>query len=531
MPVPLGFTAIKEARQVHAKVNLLGVVVDLKPPKATRGTDYSLEFTIQDEFNSATADASSIVCRVFRPRHRLPPIASVGDVVLLRNFKLVEWSLRVGCVSDSKSFAGVIVFRSHTIPVPQLSSAYQVGSQHLQCEASRGTNNPTIGEQMAVINLKAAAAGSVAPGRPQSTIAPTAPIAHTARAPPKLSLIKDLELSKFYDVRAQVVNAYYDSSIVDLKVTDYTENEQLFYYADPSSEDASMVHFTSWKGPYGKFTLGVTLYENNAAWARENVTIGDYVFLRNMRTKLSRANKLEGALHQDRQRVNQVDIRRLSNPSDIAEIDARRQAYEQKRSSKSALAVLKDTRVEPATVGRKAAKKKKKKEQKEAEMKEIAEMEERNTAERNGLNQNGKETVEVGQRKLMRLVRAAFPEMKLSTISEILYNPALNASTAKYNDFVLPFVNARHRSRVRVVDVYPPELVLFSHSTSDRTWYHKPSRNDPRTGQPKVRWEWGFVLLVEDALLPPNTVSEKLRVVVGNSEAQGLLGLKQNASE
>lgn len=131
----------------------------------------------------------------------------------------------------------------------------------------------------------------------------------------------------------------------------------------------------------------------------------------------------------------------------------------------------------------------------------------------------------------MRLVRAAFPEMKLSTISEILYNPALKARTSNYNDFVLPFVNSRHRSRVRVVDVYPPELTLFSHSTSDRNWYRRPSKYDPANIQPKVRWEWGFVLLLEDAVLPPNTVSEKLRVVVGNCEAQGLLGLKKNAAE
>jgi protection-of-telomeres protein 1 len=48
-------------------------------------------------------------------------------------------------------------------------------------------------------------------------------------------------------------------------------------------------------------------------------------------------------------------------------------------------------------------------------------------------------------------------------------------------------------------------------------------------GQPKSRWEWAFVLLLEDAKVPPNTVSEKLRVVVNNESAQHLLSM--NAQE
>lgn len=402
MPLPVGFTAIKDATKVNAKVSLLGVIVDVQPPRETRGTDYSLSFTIQDEFNGPDVDCSSIVCRMFRPRDRLPNISSVGDIVILRNFKLDEWNMRIACVSDSRSYTGVIIFRSNTIPVLALSSAYQVGSQRLQCEATRGTDDPTTGEQMAVINLKAAASNPATAGRwstastiptaPTASTIPTALTPFTPRTPQKLSLIKDLEFNKFYDIRAQVVNTYYDNlgNIVDLKITDYTENEHVFYYADPNSEDAYMVQHTNWNGPYGKFTLAVTLFENNAAWARENVSVGDYVYLKNMRTKISRADKLEGALHQDRVRVNQVDIRKLSNPSDIAEIDARRRAYEEKRGSKSALDVLKDTRTEPSATGKKAEKKRKKKEQKDAELKEIAENEEKNEAERNGVNQNGK---------------------------------------------------------------------------------------------------------------------------------------------
>lgn len=99
----------------------------------------------------------------------------------------------------------------------------------------------------------------------------------------------------------------------------------------------------------------------------------------------------------------------------------------------------------------------------------------------------------------------------------------------KMNRYTLPFVNCRYRCRVRVVDVFPPKLELFAHSLSDPNWAKnskKPKTDDAST---KERWEWGFVLLLEDAEVPRDAHSEKLRVVVNNSAAQYLL--KLNARE
>jgi protection-of-telomeres protein 1 len=111
-------------------------------------------------------------------------------------------------------------------------------------------------------------------------------------------------------------------------------------------------------------------------------------------------------------------------------------------------------------------------------------------------------------------VRASFPDMQRSTLSEIINNPHLQAKTStKYNSFTLPFVNCRHRSRVRVVDFYPPELEYFSHSADDSSWTPRPKHR---------RWEWGFVLLLEDANVPRDTVPEQLRLIVNNDAAQYL---------
>lgn len=93
----------------------------------------------------------------------------------------------------------------------------------------------------------------------------------------------------------------------------------------------------------------------------------------------------------------------------------------------------------------------------------------------------------------------------------------------------MPFLNCRHRTRVRVVDFFPPILELFAHRTTDPSWDKRKKHPDNGQRQGKDRWEWGFVLLLEDAKIPANTVSEKLRVVVNNEAGQHLLDM--NARE
>jgi protection-of-telomeres protein 1 len=385
---PTGFTAIRDAKDDGNIVSLLGVIVGLKELRKTKGTDWCLEFTIQDDFAAGVeAGSSSINCRLFRSSpERFPKITGIGDVAIVRNFKLNAWGLRVDAVWTARS--GVLVFPAAKIPVPQLSQAYQVGTQNLAYATTFGAKDPTTQEQMAVIHMKHAASGSM---QQVKQYAATQPV--QATAPDKLSLIKDLEPSKFYDIRAQVVNIYYNNfGTVDLKVTDYTSNKNLFLYVDPDDEDY-MFQDQSWKGPYGQVTISVLLYGNNAAWARENLAFGDYVYIKNMRTKLSPANKLEGMLHEDRQRPNQIDIRKLLKPSDIREINQRREEHEKKRPKKSAFEELQNVPKKTsakASVAKKAEKKAKQRLQKEQEQKEIAEKAEEWESKRSGLNLNSR---------------------------------------------------------------------------------------------------------------------------------------------
>jgi hypothetical protein len=61
---------------------------------------------------------------------------------------------------------------------------------------------------------------------------------------------------------------------------------------------------------------------------------------------------------------------------------------------------------------------------------------------------------------------------------------------------------------------------------NDPAWNkHAKKQNLAHDSAKKERWEWGFVLLVEDANIPRDTVSEKLRLIVNNDAAQHLLDM------
>jgi protection-of-telomeres protein 1 len=374
MPLP-GFTAIQDATASATPASFLGVIVSIKEQKKTRGTDWVLEFTIQDDFTSGSiGSSSSINCRLFRRTpNEFPKISGIGDVALVRAVKLEAFNGRVACVVSTAQRSGVLVFHAKHIPVPELSQAYQLGNQEIPYSYIAGTKHPTTQEQMAVIHVKHATA-------PSSIVASN-----------KLCLIKDFKFDRFYDVRAQVVNVYYNNfGSVDLKVTDYTSHPDLFLYVEPDDEDGRYQD-RSWKGPYGQLTLDVKLYGNNSVWARDNVTNGDFVLLKNLRTKLSPYNKLEGALHEDRQRPDQVDIRKLISPSDIGEINKRRKEYEMQFAKKTAFEELQNIANKPsmkATAKKKAERREKQRLQKEQEQKEIVEKVEGLEAARSGINLN-----------------------------------------------------------------------------------------------------------------------------------------------
>lgn len=391
MSLPPGFTAIKDTKESKTAVSLIGVIVACQEPRKSKGTDWVCDITIQDDFTSDDATITSTIgCRIFRPRPELfPKISGLGDVAIIRNFRIDTWGLQTSCVYAVALRSGVLVFPAAQIPKPNLSQAYLQGSQQLPHSAISGTKEPSPLEQHAVILLKSSAPDLVQ--QVQQQHGPTFSVTPAKRD--RLSLIKDLNFDSYHDIRAQVVNIYRNNfGNVEMKVTDYTSNDALYLYPeldDPMNWNPDKT-FT---GPYGQLTLSVILYGNNAVFTTDHLARGDYVFLRNVHTKISPAGKLEGALHEDRQYPNHIDVKRLLNDSDIDEIKAREEAYEQKRAKKDAFEELDNGPKKPsakASAKKKAEKRARLKLQKQEEQKDIAEKAERWEAQKTGVNLNSK---------------------------------------------------------------------------------------------------------------------------------------------
>jgi protection of telomeres protein 1 len=126
-------------------------------------------------------------------------------------------------------------------------------------------------------------------------------------------------------------------------------------------------------------------------------------------------------------------------------------------------------------------------------------------------------------------VRCGHNDIELSTVSAILSAPQRRYAIGAETTIDMPFINARWRARVRVVDFYPNKLEDFSRPVEGLTQSEMDGREDLDPDSKVNNWEWAFYLLVEDAKVSKGEDPAKLSLLVSNSAAQGLL--KMDASE
>ena len=129
-------------------------------------------------------------------------------------------------------------------------------------------------------------------------------------------------------------------------------------------------------------------------------------------------------------------------------------------------------------------------------------------------------------------VKCTFKDQLLTTISHILdpeNSRHINALRSG-KTYHLPFINARHHIKARVVDFYPPKLVDFAVQISPDDDDNKSEYSMDMTWQESsLRWEWSFALQVEEVSArlaaaknaPP---PRRLWLNVNHMEAQHLLG-------
>ena len=127
---------------------------------------------------------------------------------------------------------------------------------------------------------------------------------------------------------------------------------------------------------------------------------------------------------------------------------------------------------------------------------------------------------------------AGYPEYARSTVDEIVNNPYLTVKSADGLVLNLPFINAKYRTRLRVVDHYPFELESFTRSLCDPTFTSKKEHSENQSAKYKSlesqgalsdKFVWHFFLLVEDADAPKGTTPTRFPLTMDTPRAQNLL--------
>lgn len=343
---PFGFVDISSVTaEPGREVNVIGVVEDIMPPSKSRGSDWMCTFTIADD----RCDGGLKV-RFFKAMEsELPKIQSIGDVVILRNLRIMEWSGMI--VGNSSNNTTWMVFPTDSIPNRAPFNFNQL--KHFKHPQAAPCSAPQIqyairirySRQWTEITQTSAMLKPVSNMSPQQRNLSSAQIRKD-----KFSAIKDVEHDKFYDLVGQVIKIYPSFNDVELFITDYTTNVLLHNYewggggkGGESYREGDEYNYLpqrskNWPGPFGKLTLMVSLMSPHSYFATSNVRENDFVFLRNVRIKQSSSRTLQGSLWQDQRYPDRVDVSVVTDKSHhrVKDILRRKLDYTQRFEVQSA---------------------------------------------------------------------------------------------------------------------------------------------------------------------------------------------------
>jgi protection-of-telomeres protein 1 len=332
-------------------VSVIGVVVDYLPPKKTRTNEMTVLYKLQDSrLRAVMYSDEGLKVRFFAsdPKH-FPPIKAKGDIVLLRGIRVLEYSNEKVLISNRETKH--LVFSGSRIPAPAFKLQYMTGSGNskLQCEGSCDQSALSPPVQDYIITMKSELD---IPVQPTDHVSAQALAAPNKAAPPgpgkaagthsgKFKLVKDLRHYTFSDVCVEVVKKFTNNyGNCELYVTDYTANEQMFYYAPPEEKPSDLVRDgdrygyggpskKQWPGPYGFYVLKVNLTEPHASFANQHIAEGDMIEMQNVKTKLMPdSSRLEGDMWPDQNNQAKVQVRKLRHHrKEIINLCLRKEEY------------------------------------------------------------------------------------------------------------------------------------------------------------------------------------------------------------
>lgn len=391
---PPGFVDLTTAQSApkRSAVNVIGVVVDLLPARQVGKGDWSITFKLQDpRLRDAFHRGDGLKVRYFKKRMEdLPPIKGIGDIVLLRSANVNEYASETLLMGSF--LTNHLVFSGPSVPSPAFKLDYVSGNGKLVCHGTDGLRSSlgpveqdyiiTLKEEMK-IEVKAVAPPGVAPPVHAPAGLATQGTSLAAGYSRKFKLVKDLQHRIFSDVCVEVVKKFTTmSGSCELYVTDYTSNNQMFYYAAPEEKTDPVrdgdsfgyngVQKRQWPGPYGFMVFKVNLSEPHASFANHQVAEGEFIGLDNVKVKLMpNNNTLEGDMWPDQNNPSKVQVRKLlRSRKEVSDLLLRKSEYWAARFAAVEKATKTETKaLEKLTKGQKK-KIKKQREQEAARLKE-----------------------------------------------------------------------------------------------------------------------------------------------------------------
>ena len=571
--LPTSFSDILSASsKLDACVNLIGLVTDVLPTTKTRGTDWMCTFSVADQTFGGPGDAGGegLKVRFFRPNQdELPVIGGIGDVVILRAMKIKIWSGMTMALSSVSSSWNVF----SASQIPDSPSADLRG---IKFTKDRRAQESTLAEKKYVVQVCNAfdRASSTKQSINQSSSSmhdaqAVASLPKQVAKRDKFSLVKDLMISTYYDLVAQVVKLHPTMDRVDLYVTDYTPNQLLFFYewgqddngaADGGEGDEynylsrSLRNTKEWPGPFGKLTLPVTLWPPHSYVAQQSVKPGQFVFLRNVHIRHDQDSKMVGSLHSDRRYPDRVDVNVLTQYHDddrVKDVLRRKRDYEKKFHDESDKFVVeareskKGDLPKEKPLSKSQARKKRKLDkimaEKNAEGANRDELNRKRTRVDEFENkENGPQaTDDLPKPRALELntnIHCANHLVPITPLPSILSLDNHINKTPTGNEYTLPFQNLKYRTTARVIDYYPHDLADFAVPIRTQSEYavlsdcsDSDSEGSLRSHDDEIqKWKWRFALILSDATSNTSSKGEtpaSLRAYVSGPDAECLLKL------
>lgn len=391
----------------------------------------------------------------------------------------------------------------------------------------------------------------------------------------KYSLLKDVKEGSFHDIIGEVRKIYgvgYD--MVTVYFTDYTAHSQFYNYVMPGISNVTVEgrdgddygyikskprdEEKEWKGPFGKMTIQLTLFDNHANFIREHVKAGEWLRLTNVQFVYGKNNLLEGRLRGDREAYgNKIQVEIMKPSGDPQNNDTRWVEGIQRKLDWTKKHAKDKEKFQEELAGkgtkRKADGQPTGKNSRARRMESRANVSDKAAAAQpkivknldlNDLGRASSDYQILVPNPLPVILHPLRPKAPVASLSKILQRKLLS-SDPKYEGIYYAFENQNYKANVRVVDYYPPNIADFAVSRKVSEFdilpdYSGAEDDDPegdmqsfREGKGFVqrKWEWRFALVVEDAdaNAKSDVERDRLTLIVGNYDAQTLLNFEGDA--